>query len=134
MTEDQAFDLIMTQFMSSWNNATPVAHMNRTFRPEQHKEYAEISMDGQSGGQESMGAENNRRFEYRGQLVISVNVDMNKGMNRLNELSQLALTAFRGKDMGGIHILFGTIGRSFVKDGAFFSRDVNFEYRYFDVA
>lgn len=101
MTRNEVRDLTISTFLTSWGSTTPVAIDNVEFTPPGVVgEWVALSFTYVSGGQASVGDEGNRRYDRQARVSLLVNVPVNSGTSRAEELAEKFLDIFDGTRIG----------------------------------
>lgn len=113
-TSNEARQEIYDTLKAAWEAAypsSPLVFANEAFDSEGVAEWASLEVRQTGGGQDSLGAVGNRRFERRGLVFVQLYAAVNRGLARLDELSKTVLDTLEAKTL--------PVNSVFLYDGVF---------------
>lgn len=129
MTPKEARNAIFTRYLDEFSGQFDIALDNQPFTPPEAGEgvkWVRVNVQFNTGNQDSLGTEGNRKFVKRGFLFVQVFTPVGHATNDNDELAQDSLDLFDGERLGDLWFQDGrivTIG----PDGEWYQQNVVLE-------
>ena len=117
-TFNEAKEGILTLFVTGWADRTAVTIDNEEFDTDSQKDttgtgadsaWVRLAIRHNFGGQETIGSEGNRKFERRGNFIVSIYTACNNGTQEADNLVQGVLDILDGKRVPGTTVRFNNV-------------------------
>lgn len=130
-----AKDAILDHFTTEWNaqaNPPELHYMDvEKEQPDGATEWARVQIQHNTNPQVTLGGVGNRRFRAGGIVTVNIFTPFGDGNSRSDELAQVAIDAFQGRDTGLDAIEFRNARSQEVgRDGPWFMVNVLAEFEY----
>ncbi|MHA1859162.1 MAG: phage tail terminator-like protein [Candidatus Thorarchaeota archaeon] len=105
MTQNEARNIMYQAFIDGWDPsapAVPYCFANEDFDAKDLLEYVRVSVRHGQGGQWTLGQEGGRVYRRRGVAYVEVYSPVDRGLLRLDELTQAARGIFEGKNLSQV--------------------------------
>lgn len=125
----EARDTARAYFNTQWNDLTPVAWPDVSYKPTKAT-WVSFTMRHGEGFQASVGAPSSNRFRREGIITIQVFAPENTGANDAADKADAAANIFIGVTNGGISYYGTTINEIGNDDAGFYQINVITKFRY----
>jgi hypothetical protein len=132
---NDARQTVYSTFKTGWEAAYPAVPYvfdNETKDTKGLDEWVRVIVRHTSGGQDSLGAVGNRRYERRGLVLIQLYAAVNRGLLRLDELANTALGLFEGKTIDQV-FFYDARPQEAPKEGQWARLNVIVEFTYDEI-
>jgi hypothetical protein len=132
MTPTQARNAIMTRYLDEFSGLFDIALDNQPFTPPETGEgvkWARVNVQFNTGRQETLGSQGNRKFNRRGLLFVQVFTPAGHATNGNDDLALNSLDLFDGVRLGDLWFTDGrivTIG----SDGEWYQQNVVLDFTF----
>lgn len=124
-------------FKPGWETAfpgMPITFAGEAFNSEGVVEYVKLEVRQTGGGQDTLGAVGNRRYERRGLAIVQLYSAVNRGLARQDELGEAALDLLEGKTLPVNNVfLFDGVYRNLPPEGQWARGSVTVQMTYDEI-
>lgn len=132
-TREEAREALYEAFRVGWANETEYWFDNEIAHPEDLEEWVRFTVRHSISSQETLGKENNRKFNRAGRVLVQIFVVLDKGTDRSDELSTKVRNIFEGKTVSGIRFTAVTIREIGEDNQKWFSVIVEAPFNYTEI-
>lgn len=136
-TSSQARQEVYETLKTVWESTyagMPIVFANESFDSKGVAEYISVEVRQTGGGQDTLGAVGNRRFERRGLVFVQLYAAVNRGLARLDELSKTVLDTLEGKTLPVNNVfLYSGVFRELPPEGAWIRGSVTVQITYDEI-
>lgn len=129
MTPTEVRNTIQSRYLDQFTGQFPIALDNQQFDPPVGNKWTRVSVQFNTGSQDSLGTVLNRKFLRKGILFIQIFTPANTATNANDDLARSSLELFEGEHIGDLWFVNGriiTIGT----DGTWYQQNVVLEFNY----
>jgi hypothetical protein len=132
MTPKEVRNAIVTRYLTEFSGQFEIALDNQDFTPPETGEdvkWARVSVQFNTGNQESLGIVNNRKFVKQGLVFIQVFTPSGHATNDNDDLAESSLNLFEGVRLGDLWFNNGRI-TTIGSDGEWYQQNVVLEFTF----
>lgn len=129
MTPTEVRNEIMKKYLDEFTGQFPIALDNKKFEKPDGVKWVRLTILFNSGNQDSLGNEGNRKFVKRGLIFIQVFTPINKGTNANDDLCNSSLNLLDGVKINDLWMYNGRI-KTVGSDGEFYHQNVVVEFEF----
>lgn len=128
MTPDEARVAIIKRFNTMWNGATPIILSGEAV-DSYSDPFVILSIRHTTGGQESIGARGNRKYNRRGIIFVKINTPSDSGTKQADDLAHNVMTILESERFDGVMTDNAVINET-LPDGKWYSLIVEIGFFY----
>lgn len=129
MTPTEARNEIMKRYLDNFTGQFPIAVDNKKFDKPDGVKWVRLTIKFNSGNQDSLGRENNRKFTKQGLIFVQVFTPSNKGTDDNDDLCNSSLNLLDGVRINDLWLYRGRI-KTIGSDGEFYQQNVVVEFEF----
>ncbi len=129
MTPSEARNEIMKRYLTEFSGQFPIALDNKKFVKPDGTKWVRLSIQFNSGAQDSLGKVTNRKFVKWGLVFVQVFTPSNKGTNDNDDLCHAALNLLDGVRINNLWMYNGKID-TIGSDGEYYQQNVVVDFEF----
>lgn len=129
MTPTEARNEIMKRYLTEYTGQFPIAFDNKKFVKPDGVKWVRLTVNFNSGLQDSLGQTGNRKFTKWGLIFVQVFTPSNKGTNENDDLCNGSLNLLDGVRIDDLWLYNGRI-KTIGSDGEFYQQNVLVEFEF----